>query len=147
MQQMPNDAIVCNIGHFDVEIDMAWLNSQGDVKKMEIKPQVDRYTFPNGRSLIVLAEGRLVNLGCAKGHPSFVMSNSFTNQVLAQIALWNESDKFAVGVHMLPKKMDEEVARLHLDKLGVKLTKLTGKQSEYLGVPVEGPFKPEHYRY
>jgi adenosylhomocysteinase len=147
MQQMPNDAIVCNIGHFDVEIDMAWLNAQRDVKKMEIKPQVDRYTLPSGRSLIILAEGRLVNLGCAKGHPSFVMSNSFTNQVLAQIALWKESEKFAVGVHMLPKKMDEEVARLHLEKLGVKLTKLTPKQSEYLGVPVEGPFKPNHYRY
>ncbi len=147
MQAMPNDAIVCNIGHFDVEIDMAWLNGQRDVKKMEIKPQVDRYTFPSGRSLIVLAEGRLVNLGCAKGHPSFVMSNSFTNQVLAQIALWKESEKFSVGVHMLPKKMDEEVARLHLDQLGVKLTKLTPKQASYLGLTVDGPYKPDHYRY
>jgi adenosylhomocysteinase len=147
MQAMPNDAIVCNIGHFDVEIDMAWLNGQRDVKKLEIKPQVDRYTFPNGRSIVVLAEGRLVNLGCAKGHPSFVMSNSFTNQVLAQIALWTESEKFAIGVHMLPKKMDEEVARLHLEKLGVKLTTLTKKQAEYLGLEVEGPYKPEHYRY
>ena len=122
---MPNDAIVCNIGHFDLEIDMAWLNGQKNVKKVEIKPQVDRYTFPNGRSILVLAEGRLVNLGCATGHPSFVMCNSFTNQVLAQIALWTEPEKFPLGVHVLPKKLDEEVARLHLDKLGVKLTKLT----------------------
>ena len=133
MQVMPNDAIVCNIGHFDVEIDMAWLNGQRDVKKLEIKPQVDRYTFPSGRSILVLAEGRLVNLGCAKGHPSFVMSSSFTNQVLAQIALWTETEKFAVGVHMLPKKMDEEVARLHLDKLGVKLTKLSTKAGRLPG--------------
>ena len=147
MQAMPNDAIVCNIGHFDLEIDMAWLNSQKNVKKLEIKPQVDRYTFPNGRSIIILAEGRLVNLGCAKGHPSFVMSNSFTNQVMAQIALWTRTDEFPLGVHVLPKKLDEEVARLHLDKLGVKLTKLTKTQSDYLGVPAEGPFKPDHYRY
>ncbi len=147
MEAMPNDAIVCNIGHFDLEIDMAWLNGQKNVKKQEIKPQVDRYTFPSGRSIIVLAEGRLVNLGCATGHPSFVMSNSFTNQVLAQIALWTEPEKFPLGVHVLPKKMDEEVARLHLDKLGVKLTKLTGKQADYLGIPQEGPFKPEYYRY
>ncbi len=147
MEAMPNDAIVCNIGHFDLEIDMAWLNGQKNVKKQEIKPQVDRYTFPSGRSILVLAEGRLVNLGCATGHPSFVMSNSFTNQVLAQIALWTETEKFPLGVHVLPKKMDEEVARLHLDKLGVKLTKLTGTQAEYLGIPQEGPFKPEYYRY
>ena len=147
MQVMPNDAIVCNIGHFDLEIDMAWLNGQKNVRKIEVKPQVDRYTFPNGKSIIVLAEGRLVNLGCAHGHPSFVMSTSFSNQVLAQIALWNETDNFPLGVHVLPKQLDEEVARLHLEKLGVKLTKLTAKQSDYLGVPVEGPFKPEFYRY
>ncbi len=147
MQAMPNDAIVCNIGHFDLEIDMAWLNGQKNVKKQEIKPQVDRYTFPSGRSIIVLAEGRLVNLGCATGHPSFVMSNSFTNQVIAQIALWTEPEKFPLGVHMLPKKMDEEVARLHLEKLGVKLTKLTSTQADYLGIPAEGPYKPEYYRY
>ncbi len=147
MQAMQNDAIVCNIGHFDLEIDMAWLNGQKNVKKLEIKPQVDRYTFPNGRSIIVLAEGRLVNLGCATGHPSFVMSNSFTNQVLAQIALWTEPEKFPLGVHMLPKEMDEEVARLHLEKLGVKLTKLTTQQADYLGIPAEGPFKPAYYRY
>jgi adenosylhomocysteinase len=147
MQAMPNDAIVCNIGHFDLEIDMAWLNGQKNVRKVEIKPQVDRYTFANGRSIIVLAEGRLVNLGCAHGHPSFVMSTSFSNQVLAQIALWTEPDNFPLGVHVLPKKLDEEVARLHLDKLGVKLTRLTSKQAEYLGVPAEGPFKPDFYRY
>ncbi len=147
MLAMPNDAIVCNIGHFDLEIDMAWLNQQKDVKRQEIKPQVDRYTFPDGKSIIVLAQGRLVNLGCATGHPSFVMSTSFTNQVLAQIALWTEPEKFEVGVHVLPKHLDEEVARLHLDKLGVKLTKLTPEQAEYIGVPVEGPYKPENYRY
>ena len=118
MKVMPNDAIVCNIGHFDLEIDMAWLNSQKNVKKVEIKPQVDRYTFADGHSIIVLAEGRLVNLGCATGHPSFVMSSSFTNQVLAQIALWTEPDKFPLGVHVLPKKLDEEVARLHLGQAG-----------------------------
>jgi len=147
MQAMPNDAIVCNIGHFDLEIDIAWLNSQKTVKKIEIKPQVDRYTLPSGRSIIVLAEGRLVNLGCATGHPSFVMSNSFTNQVMAQIALWTEPEKYPIGVHVLPKRLDEEVARLHLEKLGVKLTRLSAKQAEYLGVPVEGPFKPDYYRY
>jgi len=147
MLAMPNDSIVCNIGHFDLEIDMAWLNGQKNVKKQEIKPQVDRYTFPSGRSILVLAEGRLVNLGCATGHPSFVMSNSFSNQVLAQIALWTEPEKFPLGVHVLPKKMDEEVARLHLEKLGVKLTKLSTKQADYLGIPQEGPFKPEYYRY
>jgi len=147
MQAMPNDAIVCNIGHFDLEIDMAWLNGQKDVKKIEIKPQVDRYTFKDGHSILVLAEGRLVNLGCATGHPSFVMSSSFTNQVLAQLALWNETDKYPIGVHVLPKSLDEEVARLHIGKLGVKLTKLTDAQADYIGVPVEGPYKPEIYRY
>jgi adenosylhomocysteinase len=147
LAKMQNDAIVCNIGHFDLEIDVAWLESTKGIKKVEIKPQVDRYTLPSGRSVIVLAEGRLVNLGCATGHPSFVMSTSFTNQVLAQIALWTETDQYDVGVHRLPKKLDEEVARLHLDKLGVKLTKLTTEQAEYLHVPVDGPFKPEYYRY
>ena len=147
MEVMPNDAIVCNIGHFDLEIDMAWLNGRKDVKKVEIKPQVDRYTFPDGHAILVLAEGRLVNLGCATGHPSFVMSNSFTNQVMAQLALWTETKNFPIGVHVLPKKLDEEVARLHLDKLGVKLTKLTPQQSAYLDVPVEGPYKPDYYRY
>ncbi len=149
-EQMKDDAIVCNIGHFDIEIDMAWLEGQvkaGKVKKQEIKPQVDRYTFANKRSIIVLAEGRLVNLGCATGHPSFVMSNSFTNQVMAQIALWTEIEKYPLGVHVLPKKLDEEVARLHLEKIGVKLTKLTKKQSDYLHIPVEGPYKPDNYRY
>jgi adenosylhomocysteinase len=147
MEVMPDDAIVCNIGHFDLEIDMNWLNSQKNVKKVEIKPQVDRYTFPNGRSILILAEGRLVNLGCATGHPSFVMSNSFTNQVMAQLALWQEPEKYPLGVHRLPKELDEEVARLHLEKLGVKLTKLTKAQSDYIGVPVNGPYKPEYYRY
>ncbi|HEY2838307.1 MAG TPA: adenosylhomocysteinase [Pirellulales bacterium] len=147
MQAMRNDAIVCNIGHFDLEIDMAWLNGQKNVKKIEIKPQVDRYTFPDGKSILILAEGRLVNLGCATGHPSFVMSSSFTNQVMAQIALWTETAKYPIGVHVLPKKLDEEVARLHLDQLGVKLTKLTPAQSKYVDIPVEGPYKPEHYRY
>ena len=147
MSRMKNDAIVCNIGHFDVEIDVAGLESFPGVKKVQIKPLVDRYTFPNGNSIILLAEGRLVNLGCATGHPSFVMSNSFTNQVLAQIALWTEGEKYPLGVHVLPKELDEEVARLHLAQLGVKLTKLTQKQADYLGVPVDGPFKPEIYRY
>jgi adenosylhomocysteinase len=147
MERMPNDAIVCNIGHFDLEIDVAWLNSRKDVKITNIKSLVDRYTFPNGRSIILLAEGRLVNLGCATGHPSFVMSNSFTNQVLAQIALWTEPEKYPLGVHVLPKKLDEEVARLHLEQLGVKLTKLTPEQAEYLGIPASGPFKPDYYRY
>ncbi|QDV63323.1 adenosylhomocysteinase [Crateriforma conspicua] len=154
MEQMPNDAIVCNIGHFDTEIDVAWLEGQvadGKVSKEEIKPAdigaVDRYTFADGHSVIVLAKGRLVNLGCATGHPSFVMSTSFTNQVLAQIELFNNGDQYEIGVTMLPKKLDEEVARLHLGALGVKLTQLTEDQAEYLGVPVEGPFKPDHYRY
>jgi adenosylhomocysteinase len=144
---MPNDAIVCNIGHFDLEIDIAWLEGTKGIKKVEIKPQVDRYTLPSGRSVLVLAEGRLVNLGCATGHPSFVMSTSFTNQVLAQLALWTETDRYDVGVHLLPKKLDEEVARLHLDKLGVKLTKLTPEQAEYIHVSVDGPYKPSYYRY
>ncbi|MDO5748390.1 MAG: adenosylhomocysteinase [Planctomycetia bacterium] len=145
--RMKNDAIVCNIGHFDCEIDVAGLESYPGVKKTQIKPLVDRYTFPNGNSIILLAEGRLVNLGCATGHPSFVMSNSFTNQVLAQIALWTEPENYPLGVYRLPKKLDEEVARLHLEQLGVKLSTLTQKQADYLGVPVEGPFKPEFYRY
>ncbi len=147
LQKMPNDAIVCNIGHFDHEIDMAWLNAQSDVKHVEIKPQVDRYTFADGHSVIVLAEGRLVNLGCATGHPSFVMSNSFTNQVLAQMALWSDKEKFDIGIHVLPKHLDEEVARLHLAHIGVKLETLTEKQADYIGVPVAGPFKPDYYRY
>jgi adenosylhomocysteinase len=147
LEQMREDAIVCNIGHFDLEIDVAGLEKARGVKKVNIKPLVDRYTLPSGRSIILLAEGRLVNLGCATGHPSFVMSNSFTNQVLAQIALWTEPDKYPVGVYTLPKHLDEEVARLHLDQLGAKLTKLTPAQAEYLGIPVGGPFKPEYYRY
>ena len=155
LAQMKNDAIVCNIGHFDLEIDMAWLEGEvaaGRASKSRIKPAqvgaVDKYTFAKtGRSVVVLAEGRLVNLGCATGHPSFVMSTSFTNQVLAQIALWQESDKYELGVHVLPKALDEEVARLHLDKLGVKLTKLTPAQADYIGVSPSGPYKPEQYRY
>jgi adenosylhomocysteinase len=155
MAKMKNDAIVCNIGHFDLEIDMAWLNGEvkaGRATKERIKPAdvgaVDKYTLKNtGRSIIILAEGRLVNLGCATGHPSFVMSASFTNQVLAQLALWQHPKDYPLGVHVLPKKLDEEVARLHLGKLGVQLTKLTEKQAEYLGIPVEGPYKPEYYRY
>lgn len=146
-EQMKDDSIVCNIGHFDCEVEVTWLEKNAK-QKVNIKPQVDRYTLPNGRHVIVLAEGRLVNLGCAMGHPSFVMSNSFTNQVLAQIELWTKKDgEYPVGVHMLPKHLDEEVARLHLDKLGVKLTRLTPEQSEYLHVPVNGPYKPDHYRY
>ncbi|KAL0274481.1 UNVERIFIED_CONTAM: hypothetical protein PYX00_006891 [Menopon gallinae] len=144
--EMRNDSIVCNIGHFNVEIDVEWLDKNA-VSKENIKPQVDRYKLSNGRHIIVLAEGRLVNLGCAKGHPSFVMSNSFSNQVLAQIELWTKPEKYAVGVYMLPKKLDEEVAALHLEHLGVKLTKLTPEQSSYLGIDAEGPYKPDHYRY
>jgi len=147
MSVMPNDAIVCNIGHFDLEVDVNWLTAQDGVEHEEIKPQVDKYTLKNGRSIILLAEGRLVNLGCATGHPSFVMSNSFTNQVLAQLALWDKSDAYELGVHVLPKHLDEEVARLHLDQLGAKLTRLTPEQAEYIDVPVEGPYKPDHYRY
>ncbi len=150
MKEMKNDAIVCNIGHFDLEIDVAGLHkgvNAGEAACEEVKPQVDRYTFKDGHSIILLAEGRLVNLGCGTGHPSFVMSTSFTNQVLAQIALWTEGDKYDVGVHVLPKKLDEEVARLHLEHIGVKLTKLTPTQAAYIDVPVDGPYKPEHYRY
>lgn len=143
---MRDDTIVCNIGHFDCEIDVSWLDKNA-VNKVNVKPQVDRYELSNGRHIILLAEGRLVNLGCAMGHPSFVMSNSFTNQVLAQIELWTKPGEYAVGVFMLPKVLDEEVARLHLDHLGVKLTKLTPSQADYLGIPQSGPFKPDHYRY
>ncbi|XP_065212548.1 adenosylhomocysteinase [Planococcus citri] len=143
---MREDSIVCNIGHFDCEVQVDWLEKNA-VQKVNIKPQVDRYTLANGNHIILLAEGRLVNLGCAMGHPSFVMSTSFTNQVLAQIELWTKPTDYKVNVYMLPKKLDEEVAALHLEQLGVKLTKLTPDQAEYLGVPAEGPFKPEHYRY
>jgi adenosylhomocysteinase len=146
MQQMKDQAIVCNIGHFDNEIQMDRLN-ESSAKKTNIKPQVDMYTFGEGRSIFVLAEGRLVNLGCATGHPSFVMSNSFANQTLAQLDLWKNKDTYKPGVYTLPKKLDEEVARLHLEKIGVKLTTLTPKQADYLGVAVEGPYKPDHYRY
>jgi adenosylhomocysteinase len=143
---MKEDAIVCNIGHFDIEIDVAWLKANAK-EVSNIKPQVDRYTMPSGRHIILLAEGRLVNLGCAHGHPSFVMSCSFSNQVLAQIALWTDNASYPIGVHMLPKSLDEEVARAHLAACGVKLTKLTPVQSEYLGLDVGGPYKLEHYRY
>jgi len=145
MEKMKNEAIVCNIGHFDSEIDMHYLETTAGCVRHNIKPQVDRWTLRSGRSIIVLAEGRLVNLGCAQGHPSFVMSNSFTNQCLAQI--WLAQEKLAVGVYTLPKKLDEEVARLHLGRIGAKLTRLTEKQAAYLGIPVDGPFKAEHYRY
>tara|TARA_B000000565_G_scaffold253931_1_gene231385 strand:+ start:239 stop:1546 length:1308 start_codon:yes stop_codon:yes gene_type:complete len=144
---MKDKAIVCNIGHFDNEIDMAWLNENYGHTKEEIKPQVDKYTLENDVDIIVLAEGRLVNLGCATGHPSFVMSNSFTNQTLAQIELWTNSENYSNEVYMLPKKLDEKVAMLHLDALGVELETLNKTQSEYLGLKIEGPFKPEHYRY
>lgn len=145
-KQMKSGAVVCNIGHFDIEIDMAWLNK--NTKMREVKPQVDIHTFKDGREIIVLAKGRLVNLGCATGHPSFVMSNSFTNQVLAQIELWENHDKYKdVGIYRLPKELDEKVAALHLGKLGVQLTKLSTKQSKYLGLKPTGPFKPNHYRY
>ena len=147
MEKMKDQAIVCNIGHFDNEIQVDRLNNAPGVKRTNIKPQVDMYTFPDGHSIYLLAEGRLVNLGCATGHPSFVMSNSFSNQTLAQIDLWKNRDTYKPGVYTLPKKLDEEVARLHLDKIGAKLTTLTPKQAEYLGVPVEGPYKPDHYRY
>jgi len=144
--QMKDDAIVCNIGHFDCEIQVKWLEENCRTKT-NIKPQVDRFTLKNGKNIILLAEGRLVNLGCAMGHPSFVMSASFSNQVLAQIQLWNHTEKYPLGVHMLPKKLDEEVAFSHLGALDINLTKLTKEQSDYLGLPQEGPFKPEHYRY
>ena len=147
MAKMKDQAIVCNIGHFDNEIQMDLLNNEKGVTKLNIKPQVDTYTFPTGNTIFILAEGRLVNLGCATGHPSFVMSNSFANQTLAQLDLWKNKDTYKVGVYVLPKKLDEEVARLHLEKIGVKLTTLTPAQAEYIGVPVEGPYKPDHYRY
>ena len=146
-EAMKDDAIVCNIGHFDIEIDVAWLKANAK-SVVNIKPQVDRFLMPSGRHIILLAEGRLVNLGCATGHPSFVMSMSFTNQVLAQIALWNAKEgEYPLGVHVLPKILDEEVARLHLEKLGVKLQKMTSVQADYTGLPQEGPFKSDHYRY
>ncbi|HVF34827.1 MAG TPA: adenosylhomocysteinase [Candidatus Saccharimonadia bacterium] len=147
MQRMKDQAIVCNIGHFDNEIQVDALNTLPGAKKVNIKPQVDKYILPNGREMFLLAEGRLVNLGCATGHPSFVMSNSFSNQTLAQLDLWANKDTYEKTVYRLPKKLDEEVARLHLDKIGVKLTKLTTQQAAYLGVSVDGPYKPEHYRY
>jgi adenosylhomocysteinase len=145
-EAMKDQAILANIGHFDSEIDIAWLE-KSCAEELEVKPQVDKFTLKNGNSLIVLARGRLVNLGCATGHPSFVMSCSFTNQVMAQIALWTETEKYKIGVHFLPKDLDEKVARLHLPKLGVKLTELTQKQADYLGVAASGPYKPTHYRY
>jgi adenosylhomocysteinase len=145
MANMKDQAIVCNIGHFDNEIQVAKLEKFPGIKKLNIKPQVDKFTYEDGHSIYLLAEGRLVNLGCATGHPSFVMSNSFTNQSLAQIDLWQND--YEIDVYRLPKKLDEEVARLHLEQLGVKLTKMNDEQAKYLGVPKEGPFKPDHYRY
>jgi adenosylhomocysteinase len=147
MAAMKDQSIVCNIGHFDNEIQVSILDEDPNVKKVNVKPQVDQYYFENGRSIFILAEGRLVNLGCATGHPSFVMSNSFTNQTLAQIDLWEKRDEYEVGVYRLPKYLDEEVARLHLEQIGVKLTKLTPEQAEYIGVKPEGPYKADHYRY
>ena len=147
MVGMKDQVIVCNIGHFDNEIQVDKLNNYSGIRKIEIKPQVDKYVFPDGHAIFLLAEGRLVNLGCATGHPSFVMSNSFSNQTLAQLDLWKNRGQYEVGVYRLPKALDEEVARLHLEQLGVKLTKLTSSQADYIGVPVEGPYKPEHYRY
>ena len=144
MQAMKNQAIVCNIGHFDVEIDVASLEK---FQWENIKPQVDHVIFPDGKRIILLARGRLVNLGCASGHPSFVMSNSFTNQVLAQLELWQRADQFSVGVHVLPKHLDEQVARLHLSRINAKLTELTDEQAKYLGVKKQGPYKPDYYRY
>jgi adenosylhomocysteinase len=145
MKQMNDESIVCNIGHFDNEIQVQQMTEDKSVKHVNIKPQVDKYTFENKNSIYLLAEGRLVNLGCATGHPSFVMSNSFSNQVLAQIDLW-END-YEIDVYRLPKKLDEEVARLHLEHIGVKLTEMTDEQANYIGVPKQGPFKPDHYRY
>ena len=147
MSRMKDKAIVGNIGHFDNEIDMAGLQKIAGVEKINIKPQYDEWVFPDGHSVLILAEGRLLNLGCATGHPSFVMSASFTNQVLAQLELWQNPDKYEKDVYMLPKELDEEVARLHLEQLGVRLTTLSKEQADYIGVPVEGPYKPEHYRY
>jgi adenosylhomocysteinase len=145
ISKMTDQAIVCNIGHFDNEIQVEKLEHYPGIKKRNIKPQVDEYIFPDGHSIFLLAEGRLVNLGCATGHPSFVMSNSFTNQVLAQLDLWKNN--YEIGVYRLPKYLDEEVARLHLEKIGVKLTTLTQEQADYIGVPVNGPYKADHYRY
>ena len=147
MDAMKDQAIVCNIGHFDIEIDVASLNDDSSLKKINVKPQVDQYVWPDGKRMILLAEGRLVNLGCATGHPAFVMSNSFTNQVMAQIDLWANGRKFENKVYVLPKLLDEKVARFHLDKLGVKLTRLSEKQAKYLDIPIEGPYKPDQYRY
>ena len=147
IERMKDGAIICNIGHFDVEIQVAELANYRGIERVEIKPQVDKFTFPDGHSVILLAEGRLVNLGCATGHPSFVMSNSFTNQVLAQIELHTRHEQYPVGVYMLPKHLDEKVARLHLQKLGVEIDALDSDQAAYLGIPAEGPYKPEHYRY
>ena len=147
MKAMKDEVILCNIGHFDSEIQVAWLESNPEIKKENIKPQVDQFIFPDGKRLTLLASGRLVNLGCATGHPSFVMSSSFTNQVLAQIELFTKHGQYATGVYVLPKQLDEKVAALHLKKLGVELTTLTAEQAGYLGVPQQGPFKPDHYRY
>ncbi|WP_437192285.1 adenosylhomocysteinase [Planctomicrobium sp. SH527] len=153
LDKMKHNAIVCNIGHFDSEINIAYLNNRKDIQRIRVKKDsdvggpVDKYVYPDGKAILVLAEGRLVNLGCATGHPSFVMSNSFTNQVLAQIELWTKTENYEIGVYVLPKQLDEEVARLHLAQLGVKLTTLSQAQADYLGVPVTGPYKPEHYRY
>ena len=147
MDAMKDQAVVCNIGHFDIEIDVASLNDDSSLKKINIKPQVDQYVWPDGKRMILLAEGRLVNLGCATGHPAFVMSNSFTNQVMAQIDLWANGSKYENKVYVLPKLLDEKVARFHLDKLGVKLTRLSEKQAKYLDIPIEGPYKPDQYRY
>jgi adenosylhomocysteinase len=144
---MKHQAIVGNIGHFDNEIDMAGLTATPGIKRVNVKPQVDEWTFPDGHTIIVLSEGRLLNLGNATGHPSFVMSNSFTNQVMAQIEIFTKPEEYPIGVYTLPKHLDEKVARLHLDALGVKLTLLTKDQADYIGVPVEGPYKPDHYRY
>jgi adenosylhomocysteinase len=147
MAQMKHQAIVGNIGHFDNEIDMAGLAALPGIKKINVKPQVDEWAFPDGHTIIVLSEGRLLNLGNATGHPSFVMSNSFTNQVMAQIEIFTKPEEYPIGVYTLPKHLDEKVARLHLDALGVKLTVLSKEQADYIGVPVEGPYKPDHYRY
>ena len=147
MDAMKDQAVVCNIGHFDIEIDVASLNDDSSLKKINVKPQVDQYVWPDGKRMILLAEGRLVNLGCATGHPAFVMSNSFTNQVMAQIDLWENGSKYENKVYVLPKLLDEKVARFHLDKLGVKLTRLSEKQAKYLDIPIEGPYKPDQYRY
>ena len=147
MDAMKDQAVVCNIGHFDIEIDVASLNDDSSLKKINVKPQVDQYVWPDGKRMILLAEGRLVNLGCATGHPAFVMSNSFTNQVMAQIDLWANGSKYENKVYVLPKLLDEKVARFHLDKLGVKLTRLSENQAKYLDIPIEGPYKPDEYRY